>query len=137
MAVPPIRYRTTDYPPKYRPLGYWRHARRQADADGGAAAPDRFRRRFLILLAVLLATLVLHAGIAVAYLRDDSASSSEQATEEVTDPEASCEDPGQPDPEADPQESPVDETPVPGAGEGTGTGDPVPPPEAGADRGAL
>ena len=82
MAVPPIQYRTTDYPPKYRRSGYWRHARRQSGSRRHAdARPTASGVRFLILLAVLVATLVLHAGIAAAYLGDDSGTPRRQGAE--------------------------------------------------------
>ena len=69
MAVPPIQYRATDYPPQYRPVGYWRHARRRAEAPTAAPTPARASPAGGRCSPSLLATLVLHAGIAVGVSR--------------------------------------------------------------------
>jgi hypothetical protein len=136
MAVPPIQYRTTDYPPKYRPLGYWRHAKRHTGSPDEGGARDRGRRRFLILLAVLVATLVLHAGIAVAYLGSSGAATSEKVTKHVKHPGASCAGQGQQDPAADQGSSP-DDVPSAATGGGKGSSELDPSSQGGGDRGAL
>jgi hypothetical protein len=75
MATHPNRYRPTDYPPEYRPLGYWRHARRQPAADPDEANPTPKRRnKLIVFLAALFATLLLHAAIALTYLGHDGGS---------------------------------------------------------------
>jgi hypothetical protein len=137
MAVPPIQYRATDYPPKYRPVGYWRHARRQVEAADGEAVP-RTRRRLWVFLAVLAATLVLHAGIAAAYLGADSGTTSAKSSQPASKTAAKCDAKGQPDPAADPQPTPSADTPVSGPGDqqGSGTSDPSAA-GGGSTRGAL
>ncbi len=120
MAVPPIQYRATDYPPQYRPLGYWRHARRR-DAGPDEAPAPRPRRRWWALLAVLLATLVLHAGIAVAYL-GDSGSTTAKSSAPAAQKGARCDKPGDPDPSVTVPPTQSQETPDPGQGDQNGGG---------------
>jgi hypothetical protein len=65
MPPRPIEYGPTQYPPRYRPLGY--HAHDPAPPPPARPGTGQSRRRqFLVLLGVLLATLLLHAGIAYA-----------------------------------------------------------------------
>jgi hypothetical protein len=93
MAVPPIPYRATDYPPKYRPLGYWRHPKPVASAPDEEEPPRRGRRALVVILAALALTLVLHAGIAYAFLHDRSSSVVVQApkkAQQQADPGAAC-----------------------------------------------
>jgi hypothetical protein len=136
MAVPPIQYRATDYPPQYRPVGYWRHARRRADGAEEAPAP-RSRGRWWALLAILLATLVLHAGIAYAYL-GDSGSSTAQSSAPAPQKGARCDKPGDPDPSGTVPPTDSQETPDPGTG-GADAGGAADPSDAGGgnSRGAL
>ena len=61
MTVRPVPYEPTQYPMKYRPLGYG------VRPEGPTVPEDptlRRRNRWLILAAALFVTLVLHAGIA-------------------------------------------------------------------------
>jgi hypothetical protein len=91
MSTTPTRYRATDYPAKYRPLGYWRSTRRAAAAES-AVGPPRWKRRFWLLVALMVATLVLHIGIAAAYLGGSSDTTAQSALPTVTtDPNAACE----------------------------------------------
>jgi hypothetical protein len=63
MPLPPTRYHPTDYPPKYRPLGY--RAGEEPAPESAAPAPTPRRRwRWIALTALLLATIGAHAGIA-------------------------------------------------------------------------
>jgi hypothetical protein len=117
MAVPPIHYRATDYPPQYRPVGYWRHARRQTEPDG-TPTPDR-RRRWWALVAVALATLVLHAGIAAAYLGDDSGGTTSR--QRKSDAAAQC-DAGRGQPSDTVPPTATEEIPEPAPGDPTGGG---------------
>ena len=134
MAVPPIHYRATDYPPQYRPVGYWRHARRQADPDG-TPTPAR-RRRLWVLLAVALATLVLHAGIAAAYLADDSGTAKSAQSE--ANEGAKCEAKGEGEPATTVPPTAGEETPEPAPGDQTGGGSSDTPTADGTNRrGAL
>ena len=90
MSTTPTRYRATDYPAKYRPLGYWRSTRQAAAVEPADGAPA-WKGRFWLLVAVMVATLILHAGIAVAYLGSSSGSSAPSALPTVTtDPNAAC-----------------------------------------------
>ena len=124
MALPPIQYRATDYPPQYRPVGYWRHARRRAEGTEQVPAPRR-RGRWWALLAVLLATLVLHAGIAFAYLGDSGSAATKSSAAAPAQKGARCDSKGEPDPTVtvpptDSQDSP---DPGPGGQDSGGTGD--------------
>jgi hypothetical protein len=65
MPPRPIEYGPTQYPPRYRPLGYHAHGPVEPPSDRSGTGQSR-RRQFLVLLGVLLATLLLHAGIAYA-----------------------------------------------------------------------
>ena len=70
MPSPPVAYRSTDYPRKYRPLGYGRD---EEPAANPAALPGRSpRRRWIAFVAALVATLALHVGIAMASSGSDS-----------------------------------------------------------------
>jgi hypothetical protein len=90
MTTTPTRYRATDYPAKYRPLGYWRSTRQATAAEQAEQSPS-WKRRFWLLVAVMVATLVLHIGIAAAYLGSSSDSSGSLVAPTVTtDPNAAC-----------------------------------------------
>jgi hypothetical protein len=127
MALPPIKYRATDYPPQYRPVGYWRHAGRRAEGSGDPPDPRR-RGRWWALLAVLLATLVLHAGIAVAYLGDSGGTTTKSSAADPAQKGARCDAKGEPDPSVTvpPDDSQGSSDPGPGGpdtGGSGGTGD--------------
>jgi hypothetical protein len=127
MTTTPTRYRATDYPAKYRPLGYWRSARRAAAADPGDGAPRR-GGRFWALTAVMVATLVLHAGIAAAYLGGSSDTSAQSVLPTATtDPNAACAAQGQGG-VFDPDQSDIDPNATSGDGAGntnSGTAQPL------------
>jgi hypothetical protein len=66
MPVRPVEYHPFQYPRKYRPLGYgsWEPPPPPPPDPG---APPRRRRTVALILAALLATIVIHVGIAAAY----------------------------------------------------------------------
>jgi len=66
MPVRPVEYHPFQYPRKYRPLGYgsWEPP---APPPAEPIAPRRRRRTVALILAALLATIVIHVGIAAAY----------------------------------------------------------------------
>jgi len=92
MPPRPIQYGNTQYPRKYRPLMYGTHG--PTEPPAAPPRPDQSRRRrFLVLLAVLLATLLLHAGIAYA-LRSPSAATPSRASIAAAQHEACQKKPG-------------------------------------------
>jgi hypothetical protein len=70
------------------------------------------------LLAVLLATLVLHAGIAVAYLSDSGGTST--TSSRAADKGARCDTQGDPDPSVTAPPTPVPDATDPGFGDQNG-----------------
>jgi hypothetical protein len=95
MPVQPVEYHPFQYPRKYRPLGYgsWEPPAPPSEPNSG-----RGPRRFVILiLAALLATIVIHVGIAMAY---DGGGTSAEPTASRTSATAPAEDPC--DPSQDP-----------------------------------
>jgi hypothetical protein len=72
MPLPPTPYRPTDYPPKYRPLGYWQQLPEPMEPPTPPSTPPRRRWRWAALTFLLLATVVAHAGIAWADLGGDA-----------------------------------------------------------------
>ncbi len=85
MPVRPIRYGPRQYPPKYRPLGYAAFEP-PPPAEPRLTAPRR--RRLGLLLALLLATLAMHVGIATAYLGSDGSEMSATSSTEVENGES-------------------------------------------------
>ena len=90
MAQAPTRYLPTDYPPKYRPLGYRAHE--EPPAPPAAPVPPPRRRRALVLGAVIVGSLALHAGIAAAYLGGNSrpAPVDSSTAGDINDPTLGC-----------------------------------------------
>jgi len=73
MPVRPVEYHPFQYPRKYRPLGYgsWEPP---AAPTPEPLTPRRRRRTVILILAALLATIVIHVGIAAAYEGDSGSS---------------------------------------------------------------
>jgi hypothetical protein len=118
MPVRPVEYHPFQYPRKYRPLGYgsWEPPTPPSDPVSGQG-----RRRFVVLILVaLLATIVIHVGIAMAY---DGGGSSDVPAASTTDVTAPAEDPcgAADDPFTGPDFQDVGE---PGDGTGTGSASP-------------
>ena len=67
MPVRPVEYHPFQYPRKYRPLGYgaWEPP---AAPPPEPVSPRRRRRTIALVLMALLATIVIHVGIAAAYV---------------------------------------------------------------------
>ena len=89
MPVQPVEYHPFQYPRKYRPLGYgsWEPP---SPPPEPASGPGR-RRVVALILAALLATIVIHVGIAVA---DDGGGTSSRAPIEASaDPTDPSQDP--------------------------------------------
>ena len=131
MAVPPIHYRATDYPPQYRPVGYWRHARRQPRPRGDAGA-RRGAGGCGRCSASCSATLVLHAGIAAAYLAATPGLDAVGAGPGAPRRARACDKPGEPEPSITVPPTDSQETPDPASGRPDAEGAPPtrPPPEA-------
>ena len=66
MPVQPVEYHPFQYPKKYRPLGYGAWEPPPAPPPE-PLSPGRRRRMIALILAALLATIVIHVGIAAAY----------------------------------------------------------------------
>ena len=66
MPVRPVEYHPFQYPRKYRPLGYgaWEPP---PPPPPEPVSPGRRRRTVALILLALLATIVIHVGIAAAY----------------------------------------------------------------------
>ena len=73
MPAQPVEYHPFQYPRKYRPLGYgsWEPP---APPPPEPVHPRRRRRTVILVLAALLATIVIHVGIAAAYDRGGNGS---------------------------------------------------------------
>jgi len=65
MPVRPVEYHPFQYPRKYRPLGYG--AWEPPPPPPEPVSPGRRRRTVAVVLVALLATIVIHVGIAAAY----------------------------------------------------------------------
>jgi hypothetical protein len=118
MPVRPVEYHPFQYPRKYRPLGYgsW-----EPPAPPSEPASGHGGRRFVaLILAALLATIVIHVGIAVAYDGGGRSDEPNASTTNVTAPaENSCD--TDQDPFADPEFQDVGDP-----GDGTGPGSSAP-----------
>jgi hypothetical protein len=103
MTARPIRYGPTQYPMKYRPLGYGIDPDAVAAADAAPPPGPPRRRRRWIVLAIALATLTAHGAIAATYAGGDEPVQS-IATEPDVEPGESCdagEESGEPVPDPD------------------------------------
>ncbi len=90
MPVRPIQYGPTQYPMRYRPLGYGTRQRADDEEPAARAIRPQGRRRITVVLIAFAATLLLHAGIAFAYLGNGNGHSSPTATTGEVEPGDSC-----------------------------------------------
>ena len=89
MPVRPVEYHPFQYPRKYRPLGYGAWEPPAAPAPE-PVSPRRRRRTVALILAALLATIVIHVGIAAAYVDDSGPAKTVIAQPESTAPAAAA-----------------------------------------------
>jgi hypothetical protein len=95
-----VEYHPFQYPRKYRPLGYGAWEPPAAPAPE-PVSPRRRRRTVALILAALLATIVIHVGIAAAYVDQGGPAKTVVAQPQSTAPAAAACD--QPNPYNDPE----------------------------------